>query len=63
MFDIMLSMLYNIKLFFPATLINHNLSNTNVRFSCREVGTLHRYTVKQWTSTRIVRAGHTGKRI
>ena len=50
MFDIMLSMLYNIKLFFPLTLINHNLSNTNVRFSCREVGTLHRYTVKPWTS-------------
>jgi hypothetical protein len=49
MFDTMLSMLYNI-FFFPATLINHNLSNTNVWFSCREVGTLHRYTVKPCTS-------------
>ena len=30
MFDTTLSMLYNI-IFFPTTLINHNLSSTNVR--------------------------------
>jgi hypothetical protein len=45
MFDTMISMLYNIKLFPPATLVNHNLSNTNVRVG----GTLNRYTVKPCT--------------
>jgi uncharacterized protein YqiB (DUF1249 family) len=35
MFDTMLSVLYNIKFFFPATLINHNLPNTNVRLNAQ----------------------------